>query len=145
MEIDKILGTVKVVAREHLECDQVFHASHLDCQAREKLDLIGSGYDFGFDARRGEEKIQNRTIIIAGSSEPDGRQPSNGFLFDDGRNVVPRYAQTLNQGFRLRIARDRHREISVSSKSWLGPYRHGQASDQSEVDSRLRQVGRDSV
>ena len=112
----------------------------------------GPGISSWFVPTTVEEREGGRTTSIFGPG-PDmtvpGRvvawEPPHRVLFDESRDLVADCAKTLNEGLGLCIAGDRHREISVACKPRLGPNRHSQTADQSEVDAQSCQVRRNPV
>jgi len=114
-------------------------------QVWQKLHHLGLGHYLRFDPRRREQEIHDRCSWLGRERESDRREPSNGFLFDDGFDAVLTGLKLVDEGLRLRVGGQRDGKIRISREPWLGANGNGQAADDRERDVSLGEVGADST
>jgi hypothetical protein len=82
-DVDPILGTRAIVAREDLEREQVSYLGHRSPKLGEDLEHLGSSDNLSFDAGGGKQKIHHDAAAgLPLRRQADCGQPARGFLLD---------------------------------------------------------------
>ena len=145
-EVHAVLWARAIIAREHLQGDEMAEPSDRHFEARHGLDRVRRGYDLGLDSGRGEEQIDDRPAdVLTRGREPDGRQASRDVLFD-GRDDAPAAPlEVADERLGVAIVGNEHREIGIARESGLGASRHRQAADQREPTAEIPEVRDDTT
>ena len=125
-------GRAFVVPREELECEQVPDLGDGQPQPGGHVDHVGGGHDLGFDARRGEQEVDD--LPGCGQPKTGGCKPACRVVLNGGHQAVATVHQCLDRLLGRSVVGHGHGQIDVLGEPWRGTNGHREAADQREVD-----------
>src|SRR5262245_56265184 len=89
-------------------------------EARNGVNSVRRCPDFGFDPRRGEEYVNDRSdFVVAGKCEPNGPEPSHHVLLHCREDPPAASLESPNESLGISIVSDNHCEIRVARQPGL--------------------------
>jgi hypothetical protein len=145
-EVHPVLWSRTVVAREHLQGNEMTEACDRQREARDCLDPIRRRHDLQLDSGRGEEQVDHRSAFVrASEGQPDRREAPRGALLDCRDDSPTARLEVTNEPLGILIVGSEHGEIGVTREAGLGARRDRQATDQGEPTVEIPQILNDAT
>ena len=141
VNVRRVLRSVAVVARKHLEGEKMAAPRHRHHERVEELHRLGGTHHLILDARRGEEQVDDYTLLsLSLWDEAGGRHAARGLLFRDREDAVAALHQDAHERLCHLVVRHPDGDIEGSCETRRGTRRDSKAADQGPAAVQIGEI-----